>query len=421
MPVSIRRTKPEKPSDDFPLTAHRCGQWCKKINGQLYYFGPWEDWQEALAVYIHRRSEIEAGQVKPGRVSANKEAPRKSAGGITVSDLCNHFLTVKELSMTGGTLSPQTFDEYQDVCKQVTAHLGRNRTVKSLTPTDFAGLKQALAQGVNGPVSIERLVKLIGISRSIFMYGEKNRLYSGVVFGTEFVRPSQKQRRLAKAKRKRNGEGNRMFASEDIRSILDIANPQMKALVLLALNSGMGNTDLALMSFGVLDLDKAFIDYPRPKTGVERLIPPLAGDGAGRARGHQDETHPSIRHENIVFITQKGTLWARYDDEGEDGKRRRGVPVSPLTQAYRRLMERTGTRRKHRGFYSLRHTFRTLVDELPDRGAIDLVMGHEATNDMRIHYVEETDLVRLKRVVNHVRKWLYPRSPWPRRIEADED
>jgi hypothetical protein len=37
------RSKPAKPSPDFPLTAHATGRWGKKIAGKVQYFGRWED------------------------------------------------------------------------------------------------------------------------------------------------------------------------------------------------------------------------------------------------------------------------------------------------------------------------------------------------------------------------------------------
>jgi hypothetical protein len=35
------RRKPSKPYPTFPLTAHNNGQWCKKIRGQIHFFGIW--------------------------------------------------------------------------------------------------------------------------------------------------------------------------------------------------------------------------------------------------------------------------------------------------------------------------------------------------------------------------------------------
>src|SRR5438045_876456 len=54
--------KPEKPYPDFPLTAHPAGVWCKKIRGQLHYFGPWDDPDGALKRYLEQKDDLHAGR-----------------------------------------------------------------------------------------------------------------------------------------------------------------------------------------------------------------------------------------------------------------------------------------------------------------------------------------------------------------------
>jgi integrase len=62
--------------------------------------------------------------------------------------------------------------------------------------------------------------------------------------------------------------------------------------------------------------------------------------------------------------------------------------------------------RKGLGFYTLRHTFRTIADEAKDQPATDYIMGHEVPH-MSSVYRETISDGRLRAVVDHVRKWLF--------------
>jgi hypothetical protein len=64
--------KPEKPSPDFPLYAHRNGCWAKKIRGKTYFFGVWKDPDGALENYLKRKDDLHAGRKpRPGTGQAD--------------------------------------------------------------------------------------------------------------------------------------------------------------------------------------------------------------------------------------------------------------------------------------------------------------------------------------------------------------
>lgn len=61
MNVEVHRmTRPKKPRPDFPLFAHANGQWAKKIQGKLHYFGAWEDPAAAEKNYHRQKQEHES-------------------------------------------------------------------------------------------------------------------------------------------------------------------------------------------------------------------------------------------------------------------------------------------------------------------------------------------------------------------------
>lgn len=125
-----RQGKPGKPRSDFPLYAHRNGQWAKKIRGRTHFFGVWDTPDDALEKYLDQRDELLAGRT-----------PRPTADGFTVRDLCNHFMTAKAGQRDAGDITPRTFADYLASCKLIVDSFGEKRLVDDLKPSDFEQLR----------------------------------------------------------------------------------------------------------------------------------------------------------------------------------------------------------------------------------------------------------------------------------------
>ena len=106
--------KPAKPHKDFPLFAHACGKWAKKIRAKMHYFGHWDDPQGALAEYLDVKDDLLAGRT-----------PSRTPDAFTVRDAVNHFLTAKQRLVESGELSSRTFSDYRQTAEKVVDHFGK--------------------------------------------------------------------------------------------------------------------------------------------------------------------------------------------------------------------------------------------------------------------------------------------------------
>ncbi|MCD4728171.1 MAG: tyrosine-type recombinase/integrase, partial [Pirellulales bacterium] len=264
---------------------------------------------------------------------------------------------------------------------------GLMRPVGDLIADDFRRLRTSIARQW-GPI---RLSNEIQRTRSIFKYGyDAGLLDKPVRFGPDFKKPSAKVLRQNRAK-----AGKRMFEAEELRALLAVAGPNMKAMILLAANGGLGNSDVAGLTLGAVNLKTGWLNYPRPKTGVERRIPlwPETVEAIQAAIAQRPKPKDKA-HKQLVFIGPTGTSYL-----ASNGYRVAGVFVRVLTAA---------KIKPKRGFYSIRHGFQTVGEGVNDLVAVQAIMGHApSSDDMSARYRERIDDDRLLAVTEFVRRWLF--------------
>ena len=375
---STKPAKPAKPYDEFPLFAHAAGVWAKKIRGRLVYFGPWDDPQGALDKYLKDKDDLHAGR-----------KPRADPEALTVKELANTFLNHKQALLDAGEMSPRTWAEYKATTDLLVARFGKGRLVADLGTDDFAQLRNAMAKKW-GP---HRLAKMIQYTRSVFKHGYDAGLMDRPIrFGPGFGRPTKKMLRVHRAK-----QGPKIFTAEEIRKLLDAAGVQLKAMLLLAVNAGFGNGDCGNLPLSALDLEGGWVNYPRPKTGIERRCPLWTETVAALREAIAHRPEPKRAEDaGLVFVTKYGLSW---------GKDTSDNPISKETSKLLKALKING--RTGLGFYTIRHVFRTVGDEARDQPAIDHVMGHESPS-MATVYRERISDERLKAVTDYVRAWLLP-------------
>ena len=379
-------TKPHRPYKDFPLFPHNNGQWAKKIRGQLRYFGVWSKPHEAVSLYEFQREALQAGRTPPVASDRSK----------TVGEIVDAFLKAKKSLLESGDLAFVTYANYHVSCSRITEVLGKERSVTSLTTEDFNCLRESLAKRF-GPTTLACDINRI---RSVFKYAyESGLLEKPIRFGPNFKRPSARALRLARFER-----GPRLFTAIEIRKLLKVSSPTMRAMILLGINAGLGNSDIARLKHS--HIKGTWLNYPRPKTGMPRrakLWPQTIA--AIRWLPKRDSKHPD---KQLVFTTRLGNHWLGGS-----------TTANPIANEFTKVLRAADLRRPGLSFYALRHTFQTIAEGCGDMPAVKHIMGHvPPRNDMSSVYREEMSDSRLVVATDHVKEWLFNTKRCRQRVSS---
>jgi integrase len=425
--------RPAKPYEEFPLYAHPLGYWSKKINKKILHFGRWgrrvngrmehlpyeANWQKALAAFSARVDDAHAGRIRETVVQE-----REVRDGLSIAELCNKFLTSKLRKMHSGELSPRSLQEYKHTTNRLVSQFGKQRLVDDLTASDFEQLRADIAKRC-GPY---RLGNEITRTKSVFKYAVDNGLIDRPIrFGSEFRKPGKAVMRRHKA-----ASDKKLFEAAELRLLLDALDgrevsiaadkktqkpanvklsrdPQLRAIVLLGINAGAGNTDIAGLQAKHLDLAGGWLNYPRGKTGIGRRVP--LWNETIAALKEAIAARPTAKDKadaDCVFLTSSGTRMVRVGPHKDQARVGETTRTDYVSREFGKLLGKLKINgRRGLGYYSLRHTLATIALQTRDRDAVRAIMGH-VENDMLAAYDETGPSdERLKAVTDHVRGWLF--------------
>jgi len=389
--------KPKKPRKDFPLFPHSSGMWAKKIKGRLEYFTSWrldpkgEDAERMLEHFLKTGRKEVAVEGQPGQ---------DSEGLCTLRVACNDFLATKQAQLDAGELSPRSFRDYFKTCEILIEHFGKGCIVGELGPLDFRSFRTKLAKRFS-PISLRNEITRI---RTVFRHADRSGLIDRPVkFGNGFDKPTAKT-----VRKDRNAAGPKLFERDEIVRILDACDPQLKAMVLLGINGGLGNTDVSDLHESRIDFASGWLVYPRKKTEIPRRIPLWPETLQSLREWLPERPEPSDPADSgLVFLTAKGNRWVRVN-RTESGKY---TAIDSLSPRFKKLLRRLYVNgRRSLGFYCLRHCFETYAGESRDQVAVDAVMGH-VDPSMGANYRHRISDERLHAAVNVVRDWLFAETP----------
>lgn len=358
------RTKPAWPyPNETKLTAAPNGQWCKKHRGKTYYFGVWADPGSALRKWRQDWPLITSGK-NPAQIVTNS---------CRVGPALSNYVASRMRDRDQGDIEDVSFREIREYCKRLIRILGRTIEVKDLSPADF----ERVLFDIAGLKPISRR-KFIMKTRQAFRWVEKQ--YSVTVnYGPDFKPPPKKAIR-----RQINERQDKSLEADIIRAMIQTAYPKMKALVLLGINGGFGNKDVASLPVDAIDLDGAVIDFYRHKTEARRIVP-LWPETVAALR-----EIPPVEGTKTFFATKAGKPLV---GNGQDH----------ISRMMGDLSEACGVEAT---FYCFRYTFATIAAEIPDDHARKLIMGH-VIDGVSEGYIQRFPRERLLSLTDRVHDWLY--------------
>lgn len=399
--------KPSKPHPDFPLFPSDNGQWAKKIKGKLYYFGSWRKdpkGEAAIKEYDARLPGILAGTDHLRYLAAGK-------GQMTVAELAAAFLVQKRQDAKSGTLSLLTLGNYIFEISRFVRWIKGETAVAALKPEHFAGyIKYLTEQGLRSRAR----KRVQAYLKAVFRWGTANGYCPLPNFGTAFKAPPTTKAAMRKEKARLGiaDHSDRILTGEEIDQLLKGAQPNLKALILLGVNCGLGPADLGRMKWHHIDLENGVLNYPRGKTGTPRIgfLWKRTRKALERVRTlkYTKEAIEKLGNNASVFLTKKRQPYYREVERIIDNKLIAVYAVNAVTTTFARhakALKLNGV-----SFYRLRHTMKTLGKKARDADALNLMMGHKCNTVATVYDHEEIEFSRIRRVAIVIKRQLWPIS-----------
>ena len=171
-------------------------------------------------------------------------------------------------------------------------YIGSNTRISEIIPPDLQGYLKKLVKEGKAPSTINNHVSVI---KAVFHWAENNQIVSKI--------PNIKILKKIPIKKTKK----QIFTTDQINALLSNANAKMKAMIWLGLNCAFGCTDCAELLWENIDFDNKRVNFPRPKSGVERNLP------LWKQTILALEEIP--KEGETVFLTQKGNKYVRVDQK----------------------------------------------------------------------------------------------------------
>jgi len=358
-------------SDKFPLTLHKTGQYCKKIRGKICYFGT--DKQQAYQRYLDQATYLHSGKAKPENRSDND---------LSIKLLCNMYIEHQQSRAVIGQIKLRHVYDQTQILKDFVRFAGPNKPTCDVITMD---VQNYIRKVVHAKKSANTVNNKIAVIKSMYNWALENEIIS--------KGPNLKAiKKITKIKKEQF-----TFTMDKIQQLLDTADIQMKAMILLGLNCGFGCTDCAELKWENLDIENSRVIFARGKTGVLRNLTLWPETIAALKK---------IPHRGKrVFYTVNGLHWVRSDLKTDEFGNEKLAKENAISKQFSKLLKKAGLKtEKGVGFYTLRRTAATLAVRSGDPFAVQRLLGH-ADLKMASVYVQDVS-EQTDRVVNNMRKFI---------------
>lgn len=365
-------------SDKFPLTLHKTGQYCKKIKGKIYYFGV--DKTLALQRYFDQARYLHSGHTPA--IHPEKEL-------FPLGYVSNLYMDHQLSKAKAGEIKYRHISNQKFILKDFVRFCGTNRSVSDLSTIELQNYRKKLIEKYTSPNTVNNAVATI---KALFHWAVENEVID-------------RGPNLKAIKKITNIKSERpTFTIEHIKLLLEHADLQMKAMILLGLNCGFGCTDCAELRWENLDMGQYRVIFPRGKTGVSRNL------------SLWPETVEALqdlpRRGELVFYTIRGNPWVRTIQGKDKSGNEKFTKDDAVTKQFSKLLKTAGIRtEKGVGFYTLRRTAATLAARSGDPFSVQRLLGH-ADLKMASVYVQDVS-EQTDRVINNTRKLIIPGDSLP--------
>ena len=206
-------------------------------------------------------------------------------------------------------------------------------------------------------------------------------------FGDAFKPPSRSALEREREERATGSSRLSRFA------LLAAARPKLKAMILLGVNCGYGNTDCSKLVVGKLDLGHGWANFARTKNGIRRrnpLWPETMEALRAVLKARKPPNDPSMPiglHHEVRSAVSPSLSRPRVWETGV----------------------KAGMRREEADFYDLRRTCASIGVQVNDDDAVRTILGHKrpATDMLGVYNRLQVSDDRLRAVTDHIHDWLF--------------